>query len=199
MLTCVRTTPLTVDEICAMGRALLERDGFEALSLRRIADALDVQPPALYWHVRDRAELYGLMAESQLREVLAGVGFGKDGADWLVEFGRHLRASHVRHRDSARLSAFVTPTRAMREELIERIVGHLVGGGLARPQAFLAQSAVQSYTLGWSLFRDNAAVHDLMAREVDVERAFDAGLAALASGLAPVAVRRRAGRPARRG
>lgn len=182
---------LTVDRICAAGLALLQRDGFDALSLRRIAEALGVQPPALYWHVRDRSALYGLMAEAQLREVLADVDFGLNGAAWLCDFGRALRQSHERHRDSARLAAFVTPTKAMREELIERIVAHLVAGGWPRPQAFLAQSAIQSYTLGWSLFRENAAVTRLMAREVDLGRGFDAGLRALAEGLAPaVAVRR---------
>ncbi len=174
---------LEKDRICATGLAILEAEGFEALSLRKIADALGVQTPALYWYVKDRAELYGLMAEAMLREVLADIGHDLSGRDWLIAFGRALRASHLRRRDSAKLAAFVKPSPLMRTELLEHIVARVMAGGVERQRAFLAQSAVQSFTLGWSLFQGNEDVSNLMSQVVDPAAGFEESLVALADGL----------------
>jgi len=174
---------LDATAIREVGLAILQQGGFDALSLRKIADCLGVQTPALYWYVKNRAELYGLMAEALLRDVLAEVDFGLVGKDWLVDFGRALRRSHVRRRDSARLIAFVAPTEAMVTELAERIDAHLVSGGMTAPAARLAQSTINSFTLGWSLFQNNRRLDGIMIDGLDPEQAFDIALNAVAEGL----------------
>lgn len=176
--------PIDAATIRETGLAILQEQGFDGLSLRKIAEALGVQTPALYWYVRNRAELYGLMAEALLREVLAEVDFGLHGGAWLIDFGRALRRSHVRRRDSARLIAFVAPTEAMVTELAERIDSHLIAGGMTAPAARLAQSTVNSFTLGWSLFQDNRRLDGVMVSGSDPEQAFHAALTAVAQGLA---------------
>jgi TetR/AcrR family tetracycline transcriptional repressor len=179
----------TIDAIAIReaGLAILQEGGFDALSLRKIADALGVQTPALYWYVKSRAELYGLMAEAMLREVLGEMDFGLHGGAWLVELGRALRRSHVRRRDSARLIAFVAPTHAMVTELAERIDAHLIAGGMTAETARLAQSTINSFTLGWSLFQDNRRLDSVMVGGSDPDLAFDAALNAVAHGLSAMA------------
>lgn len=168
--------------IVEVGLKLLDRDGFEALSLAKIAAALGVQTPALYWHIRNRDELYGLMAEAMLHECLEGLGQPADARAWLTAFGRGLRALHLRIRDGAKLAAMATPTAATRDVLIERIVEELKARGLDREQAMEAQSAVQSFVLGWSLFLSNPPVAKLISRSMDADAAFETGLRALAEG-----------------
>lgn len=168
------------------GLAILQAEGFETLSLRKIADVFGVQTPALYWYVKNRAELYGLMAEALLREVLAEVDFTLQGREWLVDLGRALRRSHLKRRDSARLIAYVAPTEAMANELAERIDAHLVAGGMTAAEARLAQSTINSFTLGWSLFKDNRRLDALMVGGGDPELAFDAALNAVALGLSNI-------------
>ncbi|MDT0508550.1 TetR family transcriptional regulator [Novosphingobium sp. MMS21-SN21R] len=172
--------------IRAAGLAILQAEGFETLSLRKIADVFGVQTPALYWYVKNRAELYGLMAEALLREVLAEVDFTLQGREWLVELGRALRRSHLHRRDSARLIAYVAPTEAMENELAERIDAHLVAGGMTAAEARLAQSTINSFTLGWSLFEGNRRLDTLMVGGADPELAFDAALNAVAQGLSNI-------------
>lgn len=176
--------PLERDMICAAGLRILEEEGFDALSLRKIADALGVQTPALYWHVHDRSELYGLMAEAMLREALESIDGELTGREWLIAFGQALRAGHSRRRDSAKLVALVKPSEAMRTELLAIIMDKLMTGGLDHAPAFIAQSAVQSFTLGWSLFEGNTEISGLLNQSIDIEKGFDAALAALADGLA---------------
>jgi len=174
---------LEQEAIVEAGLSILQDEGFEALSLRKIADALGVQTPALYWHVDSRAALYGLMAEHMFREAVAETDPALGAREWLVAFGRSLHAVHMRRRDAASLVSSVMPSQAMRSELLVQTVDRLEAAGLTRSEAFVAHSAVLSLTLGWSLFESNAAVQDVMSEVIDVEAGFDASLAALVDGL----------------
>lgn len=161
---------------------LLERDGFGALSLRKVADALGVQTPALYWHVRNRAELHGLMAEAMFREALDAIDPALVGGDYLVALGRAQHATWMRRRDSARLIGLAPPTEPVRGEFLDRIFNRLMAGGLDSRRAIQAHSALQSFTLGWTLFQGNQTVDALMHELMDVDEGFEAGLAAIAAG-----------------
>jgi TetR/AcrR family tetracycline transcriptional repressor len=48
---------------------LIQEEGLDALSMRGLADRLNVKAASLYWHVRDRRELLELLAESILETV----------------------------------------------------------------------------------------------------------------------------------
>ncbi len=177
---------LDIVAMCEVGLAILQEKGFETLSLRRIADVFGVQTPALYWYVKSRAELYGLMAEAMLREILAEIDFSLQGREWLVDYGRALRRNHLRRRDSARLIACAAPTEAMANELAEQIDAHLMADGMTAGEARLAQSTINSFALGWSLFEGNRRVDTIMVGAADPELAFDAALNAVAQGLSNI-------------
>jgi TetR/AcrR family tetracycline transcriptional repressor len=57
---------------------LIQGEGLDALSMRRLADRLNVKAASLYWHVRDRRELLELLAES----ILETVGPTRSRPDW---------------------------------------------------------------------------------------------------------------------
>jgi TetR/AcrR family transcriptional regulator, tetracycline repressor protein len=50
---------------------VVQEEGLEALTMRALADQLNVRAASLYWHVRDRRELLELLAESILDGVPA--------------------------------------------------------------------------------------------------------------------------------
>jgi AcrR family transcriptional regulator len=50
-------------------RALLEREGVEALTMRRLADDLGIQAPSLYKHLPDKAALEAALVEEALVEM----------------------------------------------------------------------------------------------------------------------------------
>jgi TetR/AcrR family tetracycline transcriptional repressor len=166
------------ERIVEVGLRLLEEQGFEQLSLRRIAEELGVQTPALYWHIRDRAELYGLMTEAMLRESVSSVDPELTGRDFLVALGRSLHVTHMHRRDSAHLIALAKPNPDSAETAA--IVRRLAAGGIER--AGEALSVIYAFTLGWSLFRTNRYTEAAMARRIDVAEAFELGLDAIAKG-----------------
>src|SRR5713226_6756187 len=58
--------------------SLIQEEGLEALSMRGLADRLNVKAASLYWHVRDRRELLELLAES----ILESVRPARSRTDW---------------------------------------------------------------------------------------------------------------------
>lgn len=60
---------LTAGTITTTALDILSRYGLGDLSMRRLARELDVQPSALYWHVKDKQELFVLIATRMNAEV----------------------------------------------------------------------------------------------------------------------------------
>jgi AcrR family transcriptional regulator len=62
---------LSREAVLAAARALLDQEGLERLSMRRLADRLGVAPNALYSHVAGRTELIDALLDDTLGEVEA--------------------------------------------------------------------------------------------------------------------------------
>jgi TetR/AcrR family transcriptional regulator, tetracycline repressor protein len=60
---------LTRERLVGAALELIGEEGLEGLSMRALADRLEVRAASLYWHVRDRRELLELLAESILEAV----------------------------------------------------------------------------------------------------------------------------------
>jgi TetR/AcrR family tetracycline transcriptional repressor len=55
--------PVTVDKVLATARTMIENDGVEAFSMRKLAAELGVGTPTVYWHVGNRNELFNRLIE----------------------------------------------------------------------------------------------------------------------------------------
>lgn len=69
------------DQIVAAARALLERSGPEALTMRALAQALDMQAPSLYKHFRNKAALELAMISDALWQIGQVTHDAVEGAD----------------------------------------------------------------------------------------------------------------------
>ena len=56
-------------EIVVAARELLESDGPDALSMRRVADALGIKAPSLYKHLPDKQALESVLIEDGFEEI----------------------------------------------------------------------------------------------------------------------------------
>ncbi|MGB6304693.1 MAG: TetR/AcrR family transcriptional regulator [Acidobacteriaceae bacterium] len=61
----------TSRKIAIAARRLLDREGAEALTMRRIANAIGITPMALYRHYKDRASLLNALADEGFAELTA--------------------------------------------------------------------------------------------------------------------------------
>ena len=86
---------LDTDQIVDAAIAIADRDGLEAATLARVADALGVRPPSLYHHVAGHEGLLRAVALRSLRELtqaLQAAAMGRAGADALASVSHAYRA-----------------------------------------------------------------------------------------------------------
>jgi TetR/AcrR family tetracycline transcriptional repressor len=173
------------DRLIAAAFAVLEQEGLDGLTMRRLAAQLGVQAPAIYWHVNDKAALLGIMARTIYMNAYAGCPESSEWRQWLLQFGAALRTSFAAHRDGARLCAAATPApQPNPEDHAGRIAAPLVSLGLDQQSALSYQAVVISFTLGWSTFEANGPMHDFLDRMMPFEETFQVGLDAIIGGLA---------------
>ncbi len=123
---------------------LLDDAGLEGLSMRRLADSLGVKAASLYWHVKNKEELLGLLAD----EICAEVREPEAGLPWrekLEKLVRENRRVLVRHRDAARVLADTVPTGPNRLRLAEIMLGTLREAGFSRRAAVRAAFLLTDY------------------------------------------------------
>ncbi|MFE2021399.1 TetR/AcrR family transcriptional regulator C-terminal domain-containing protein [Streptomyces sp. NPDC059499] len=141
--------PLNRDRVLRAAVSLADAIGIEALSMRRLAQDLDVVPMALYKHVANKEELLDGMADAVVGEIdppAAGPGWQH------VVRGRILSARRVllRHPWAARVIASRTgPTPAMLAYL-DSMAGTFRDGGLSADLTHHVMHAMGSRLLGFS-------------------------------------------------
>ncbi|MEO0032929.1 MAG: hypothetical protein RIS94_2687 [Pseudomonadota bacterium] len=178
-----RDTALGRDAILRAAFDLLDEAGLEGITMRALAARLGVQAPALYWHVKDKGALIALMAQEIYGEARHAQEGSATARDWLMRLGLGLRDALAGHRDAARLLATASPLAQPDEPAAEAMAAPLVMLGFNREDALEAQAAVLSLTLGWALYRENAAMADFLSGLFDLKRSYEKGLALLVGGL----------------
>jgi TetR/AcrR family transcriptional regulator, tetracycline repressor protein len=123
---------------------LLDEAGIEGLSMRRLAERLGVKAASLYWHVRNKEELLGLLAD----EICAEVREPEPDLPWrerLETLVRENRRVLLLHRDAARILAGTVPTGPNRLRLAETMLATLLGAGFSRRDAVRAAFLLTDY------------------------------------------------------
>jgi TetR/AcrR family tetracycline transcriptional repressor len=143
---------MTLDktQVVAAAVALLDESGLDGLTLRKLAQRLDVKAPTLYWHIANKAALVNEVAEVILgAEVaeLAPPGPDESWQEWLIGVAQRLRRAMLAHPDGARVvsAAHMSLQMAAVSELAMRT---LVEHGLPLRQARLTVLTVQHVTVG---------------------------------------------------
>ena len=139
--------PLGRDQIVEAALAIVDSEGVDALSLRRLADRLRVTPMSIYWHVRDKAELLDLVGQAVFLEMEVPPARG----DWR----RQLRDVHVamfagfqRHPNTGEILVGRARYGSGGITLFERILTILRGAGFAPDAAWDAYHELYLFTLG---------------------------------------------------
>jgi TetR/AcrR family tetracycline transcriptional repressor len=126
-----RRTPLNREAIVDAAFAVLDREGLDALSMRRLAAQLGTGPASLYWHVRNKDELIDLMLERAIGEVPPpGPPDPERWQEQIKDFARANRALFARHRDLARASLGRVPFGPSLVVVVEATLAILKAGGV---------------------------------------------------------------------
>ena len=206
-----RTPLLSREGIINAALALVDAEGLEALSTRRLAAELGVSGPSLYNHVATKDELIDAVVDSVVAKVdvsafddLAAHSPSGSEPAWrsaLASWARSYRAALAAHPNVVPALAQGTGRRPAQLRIADAVFGGLVDAGWPRREATSIGALMRSLVIGSALgsfagsFPADASVYagvyphldqaHLLAehqREID-ERAFEVGLTAVLDGL----------------
>ncbi|MFI0710401.1 TetR/AcrR family transcriptional regulator [Streptomyces inhibens] len=147
-----RGRPARLDQARTVETALqlLDESGLDALTMRRLADAMGVQAGALYRYFATKQDLLTAMAERMLADVIAPA----EGGDWserLTGLARSMRTALLAHRDGARVYAGTHSTGANTLGFADAAIGVLREAGFGDEDAARTLMAMANFTLGHTL------------------------------------------------
>jgi len=198
--------PLSLERIVATAVELLDAEGVDGLTMRKLADRVGSGAMSLYWHVGNKEEVFDLALDAVLD--YRGPPQMVESQDWRGEIVHMLedwRASMLRHPWSASL----LPRRALGPNILSRLEllsKTLSRAGVADADLNVAIWSLWNYVIGATITRasfelsddDRAAAQQRLLSEHyptiersrlllddDWEGAFRTGLDFLLDGLAP--------------
>jgi AcrR family transcriptional regulator len=137
--------PLTRDRIVAAAVAILDRDGQDAVTTRRVAEDLGTGSASLYAHVASRDELLELMVDRIAGELEVPDPDPARWPDQIRTYARHAQRVWARHADITRASLASIPTGPSRLRVIERLLAILCAAGFSDQVAVWAIDRLQIY------------------------------------------------------
>ncbi|RDI50561.1 TetR/AcrR family transcriptional regulator C-terminal domain-containing protein [Nocardia mexicana] len=143
---------LDTPAIAEAALGLLDEVGLDGLTMRKVATALDVQAPALYWHVKNKRELLDAMARAVFVSAVADVEAprrGEDWQDWVIALARRLRRAMLGYRDGAKVLAGTYVTDDTMFRTVELTLRTLEDAGFESADAVRVFPILLHYTVGY--------------------------------------------------
>lgn len=195
---------VTVDDVVAAAIEVVDREGVDALTIRRVADACQLSPMGVYRHVRDKEDLLDRIVDTVVSRGMKDLEATGEWDQQIAELFRYARQLNLDHPGVAVLSVLrPTPVIGV-ARFYARVLAALAEGGFTGARAVHAFDTLLMFTFGsvlWQIPRSadirqrlvTVALGDEAATQI-VERAgelsqrdpteyFEAGLNTILDGL----------------
>jgi AcrR family transcriptional regulator len=137
--------PLTVERIVDAAFEIMAKEGFEAVSMRRLAQQLGTGPASLYAHLSGKQELDALIIDRMASEVQIPDPDPQHWQDQVAQVLRDVRAAMLRHPGVARAVIANVPTGGDAMLVSDRLMGLLLSAGIDRQVAAWACDLLPLY------------------------------------------------------
>jgi len=146
-----RRTPLSRAKVLRAALRLADKGGVDALSMRRLAQSLEVEAMSLYNHVANKDDILNGIVEI----VESGIELPSPGIDWKPALRRTAISAHdvfERHSWAASLTLSSAGARPVRWRYMNAILGCLREAGFSTETTDLAYHALESHIAGFTLW-----------------------------------------------
>jgi AcrR family transcriptional regulator len=136
-----RSVLITPEQVVDVALAVVAAEGYEALTMRKVAAALDTGPASLYAHVVNKADLGELLIGRLCAEISLPAPDPAHWTDQVLDVCAQLRDQYLRYPGIAQAASAVVPTDAQVLRLSEGMLSILLSGGIEpRPAAWAADA-----------------------------------------------------------
>jgi AcrR family transcriptional regulator len=148
--------PLSKDRILQAAIALADAQGIEALTMRNLAQDLDVEAMSLYYHVANKETLLDGVIDAIVQEIEAEAGgfvVAKGALDWKRALRSRIltaRTVMLRHPWAPAVIETRTTMTATLLRYMDSLLGILIEGGFSNDQGHHAMHALGSRALGFN-------------------------------------------------
>lgn len=182
-------------ELAAAAIALIERDGLDALTMRRLASELGFAPMSLYTHVRSRDDLDDAIVEQLIERLALGDDAPEGAADWrelvrrTLGAYRDLAVALPRSFELLALAPYGTaPVAPHLLATIERLEAAGLDPTAAREILGIVDGYASGFLVVWARSRETGGAADGVAALRDLAM-YDRGIDAIIAGLDATLVR----------
>lgn len=160
-----RRAPLNRDRVLLAAISLVDQDGIESLSMRKLGQALGVEAMSLYNHVASKDEILDGIAD----HVLSEIDLPAMNADWEEAIWRCGISAHdtlAAHPWACTLIMSIPRLLPARLRYIDAVLGCLREAGFSPAAAYHGYHALDSHILGFTLWEAGHAVGEDNAADV---------------------------------
>ena len=156
-------TRLTRDSIVTAAIEVISKHGSEQLSIRKLGEAIDADPTAIYRHFRNKDELLRAIGD----RCLIGVTDDLPNTSWracIRELCIRIRAANLAQPALATMVRGAPPRHDNERRITETILARLVEAGFDSQAAAFAYHALIELTIGSAAIDSSLASQDSAAR-----------------------------------
>ncbi|GAA2184669.1 TetR family transcriptional regulator ActII [Brooklawnia cerclae] len=153
-------TPISAARIVAAALDVIAAEGFEDLTMRRVAAALGTGPASLYAHVRNKSELGDLLIDELMSRVQVP---DADPGQWRAQFldvCSQVRDQLLAYPGVAQAALAAAPSGLSLLRVEEGLLSILLTGGIPPQPAAWASDAAFLYITGYCLEAGITRAHD---------------------------------------
>ncbi len=146
-----RKAPITVEQVIDTALDLVATEGYEALTMRRLAGALDTGPASLYAHVVNKADLDELLIGRLCAELVLPEADPATWRDQIRGVCAQMRDQYLKYPGISRAALAMAPTDLEILRVSEGMLAILLAGGVAPQTAAWTIDALLLYVAAYCL------------------------------------------------
>ena len=140
---------LSREAIIAAALAIIDRDGYKGLSMRRLGKELGVDPMAIYYHIPSKEALLDGLVEVIMNEIDLGLDDPRRGIkDRVLTAARAYRGALLKHPSLIQAVVNRPPRTATALKPVEVLLGIFLDGGFKPEDAMAAVNIIATYVRG---------------------------------------------------
>jgi AcrR family transcriptional regulator len=142
-------TPLTRERIVSTALEIVDREGAQALSMRRLGAELGVDPMAIYYHIPNKQALFDAIVEAVMAEIDLSVDDKTAPTEQrILCAARAYRDAMLAHANALPIVLSHGPRTPVAMRPVELLIGILLDAGLPPNQAMAGMNAIAATVRG---------------------------------------------------